>query len=70
MMNKRQKKNRKRLAKITIIVLTIEIITTFGIVGNIELEAKTSIVTIWFYIINSIFSIVLLELCDYLKIEI
>ena len=70
MINKRQDQNRKRLAKITIIVLTIEVILTFGIVGNIELEAKTSIFAIWFYIINSIFSIILIELCNYLKIEI
>ena len=70
MINKRQVKNRKRLANLTIIILTIEIIMTFGIIGNIELEAKTNIFAIWFYIINSIFSIILIELCNYLKIEI
>ena len=68
-MNKRQRKNRRTLRKITIASLVLEIFLIFGLVGNIELGVDTNIKAIIFFILNTIFSICTIELCNCLKIE-
>ena len=68
-MNKRQRKNRRTLRKITIASVVLEIFLIFGIIGNIELGVATNIKAIIFFILNTIFSICLIELCNCLKIK-
>jgi len=67
-MTKRQRNNRKRLAQLTTFILIFELVLIYSIIFLLKYQLITFNLIITF-IVNSIISILLYELCNYLKIE-
>jgi hypothetical protein len=68
MISKRQKRNRKILKIITIILLLIEFVLGIGIGGNCDLSIDTNLKIIVFYLINTLILAILIKICKYLGI--